>query len=147
MPTFRTTLVLHGKSATGIEVPAEVVEALGAGKKPPVTVTIDGTYTYRSTLAVMGGKHLVGVSAEHRTAAGVAAGDEIEVTLEVDTAPRIVEVPADLATALDEAGARAAFDALAFSHRKEHVRAIEEAKAPETRARRIAKAIEKLQAG
>lgn len=147
MPTFRTTLQLHGKTATGIEVPAEVVEALGAGKKPAVTVTIDGTYTYRNTVASMGGRYLVGVSAEHRAAAGVAAGDEIEVTLEVDAAPRVVEVPADLAAALEAGGVRPAFDHLAFSHRKEHVRAIESAKAPETRARRIAKAVEKLQAG
>ncbi len=106
MPTFTTTLVLHGTSATGIEVPPEVVDALGAGKKPPVTVTIDGRYTYRNTLAVMGGKHLVGVSAEHRKAAGIAAGDQIEVTIEVDTAPRTVEVPADLAAALEAQSGR-----------------------------------------
>lgn len=147
MPTFRTTLQLHGKNATGIEIPPEVIQELGSGKKPAVTVTLDGSYTYRSTVATMGGVHLVGVSAEHRAASGVAAGDEVEVTLELDTAPRVVEVPADLAEALDAAGLRQAFDALAFSHRKEHVRAIESAKAPETRARRILKAIEKLRAG
>lgn len=147
MPTFRTTLQLHGKNATGIEIPPEVIQELGSGKKPAVTVTLDGSYTYRNTVATMGGVHLVGVSAEHRAASGVAAGDEVEVTLELDTAPRVVEVPADLAEALDAAGLRQAFDALAFSHRKEHVRAIESAKAPETRARRILKAIEKLRAG
>lgn len=141
--TFTTTLHQAGATATGIIVPDELVAALGAGKRPPVIVTI-GTYAYRSTLAVMGGQQMVGVSAEHRKGAGIAAGDTIEVTLTLDEAPRTVDVPDDLAAALDAAGVREAFDRLAYSHRKEHVRAIEDAKKPETRANRIAKAVEKV---
>jgi hypothetical protein len=141
--TFRSTVELGGKTATGIEVPPDAVAALDHGKRPPVRVTVGG-HTYPSTVAVMGGRYLVPLAAEHRIAAGVAAGDEVEVTLTLDDAPRTVEVPEDFAVALDSAGVRQAFDALAFSHRKEHVRAIEEAKKPETRAKRIAKAIEML---
>jgi hypothetical protein len=141
---FRATLALAGKTATGIEVPTEVVDALGAGKKPPVLVTLGG-HTYRSTIASRGGRFLLPVSAENRAGAGVAAGDEVDVDVVLDTAPREVVVPADLAAALDAvAGARERFDALAYSHRKEHVRAIEEAKAEATRERRIAKAVEML---
>jgi hypothetical protein len=141
MPKFKTTLLqAKGMNATGIEIPPEIVEGLGAGKKPPVKVTIKG-YTYRNTVAVMGGKYMVGVAAEHREKAGVKGGDKIEVTLELDTAPREVEVPNDFAAALKKAKAREAFDKLAYTHRKEHVRAIEEAKAPETRLRRIEKAV------
>ncbi len=141
--TFTVTLEAAGKTATGMEVPAEVVERLGAGKRPPVKVTL-GAYTYRNTIAVMGGRYMIGVSAEHRAGAGVAAGDSVDVTLELDVAPRTAEVPDDLASALRKARATDAFDRLAFSHRKEHVRAVEDAKTPETRARRIAKTVEKL---
>ena len=144
MPTFRTTLLLAGKTATGIVIPPEVVESLGAGKKPAVRVTING-YTYRNTVAVMGGDFMVGVSAEHRAAAGVAAGDVLDITLELDTEPRIVEVPEDLAAALAvKPGARAAFDALSTSIRKEYVRQVESAKAVETRQRRIESIVAKL---
>lgn len=97
---FRTTIVQSGKNTTGIQVPGEVMEALGAGKRPAVTVTVNG-YRYRSTVASMGGVAMVSLSAEHRAGAGVAGGDEVEVDLELDTAPREVEVPADLAAALD----------------------------------------------
>ncbi|MCW2989879.1 MAG: hypothetical protein JWM73_473 [Solirubrobacterales bacterium] len=142
---FRTTLVTAGKTATGIEVPPGVVEALGAGKKPPVVVTINAGHTYRSTIAARGDRFLVGVSAENREAAGVAGGDEVDVEITLDSAPREVAVPADLAAALAVVpGARERFDALAYSHRKEHVRAIEEAKAEATRERRVAKAVEKV---
>lgn len=141
MPTFKTTLFLaEGMNATGIVVPDKIIDGLGQGKKPKVAVTING-HTYRSTVAVMGGKYMVGVAKEHREKAGVKGGDKIEVKLEADTAPREVEVPKDFAAALKKAGARAAFDALAFSHRKEHVRSIEEAKAAETRTRRIEKSV------
>jgi hypothetical protein len=147
MPKFKTTLLqAEGMNAVGMVIPPEIVEGLGAGKKPPVKVTIKG-YAYRSTVAVMGGKYMVGVAAEHREKAGVKGGDKVEVMLELDTAPREVEVPKDLAAALKKAGARAAFDKLAFTHRKEHVRAIEEAKAPETRARRIEKSVAMVLAG
>ena len=141
MPTFKTT-VLQGasKNVAGIAIPPQIVEQMAAGRKPPVKVTING-YTYRTTVAVMGGTYMVGIAAEHRKKSGVKGGDTLDVTLDLDTDPRRVEVPKDLAAALSKARAREAFDALAYSHRKEHVRAIEEAKAPETRARRIEKAI------
>ncbi|MFT3725586.1 MAG: YdeI/OmpD-associated family protein [Hyphomonadaceae bacterium] len=141
MPKFKTTLMqAEGMNATGIVIPDAIVEGFGQGKKPKVAVTING-HTYRSTVAVMGGKYMVGVAKEHREAAGVKAKDKIEVTLELDTAPREVEVPKDFAAALKKAGLTKDFAALAFTHRKEHVRAIEEAKAPETRLRRIEKAV------
>ena len=141
---FRTTLQASGANTTGIEVPDDLVEALGAGKRPPVRVQL-GSHQYDSTIARMGGRYLVSVSAENRTLAGVAAGDEIDVTLTVDTSARTVALPDDLAAALAAVpGGRARFDALAPSHRKEHVRAVEEAKKPETRQRRIAKVVEAL---
>ena len=141
---FRATLELHGKSATGIVVPPEVVEALGQGKKPPVKVTI-GAHTYRSTIAPRGDRFLLPVSGENRKAAGVEPGDELEIELELDTEPRVVELPPDLAEALDAApGARAAWDALSFSHQRAHVEPILAAKAPETRERRIAKSVAML---
>jgi Bacteriocin-protection, YdeI or OmpD-Associated/Domain of unknown function (DUF1905) len=142
---FRTTVVLGGKTATGLQVPDEVVAALGAGKRPPVAVTVGG-YTYRTTVAPMGGAFWVPLAAEHREAAGVAAGQDVDVRLELDTAPRESPLPDDLAAALDD-GARAFFDGLAPSHRKEWVRWVEEAKKPETRAARISKTAESLRAG
>jgi hypothetical protein len=136
-----------GKTATGFRVPAEVVEALGAGKRPPVRVTING-YTYRNTVAVMGGGYMIGVSAENRAGAGVAGGDEVEVDLELDTAPREVAVPVDLADALDaEPEARRTFDALSYSNRSWHVLSIDGAKTPETRRRRIEKSVSALREG
>lgn len=141
MPKFRITLrKAEAMDAMGIEVPPAVVEGFGQGKRPKVTVTLKG-YTYRSTVAVMGGKFMLPLAKEHREKSGVRDGEKVEITLELDTAPREVEVPKDLAAALKKAGVRATFDKLAFTHRKEHVRAIEEAKAPETRARRIEKAV------
>ena len=141
MPKFKVTLrKAEAMDAMGIEVPPSVVEGFGQGKRPKVTVTLNG-YTYRSTVAVMGGKYLLPLAKVHREAAGVKDGAKVEVTLELDTAPREVDVPKDFAAALKKAGLRAAFDALAFTHRKEHVRAIEEAKAPETRLHRIEKAL------
>ena len=142
MATFRTTLLQQGNNV-GIVVPEEIVLGFGAGKRLPVRVTING-YSYRSTIAVMGGQYLVGVNAAHRAASGVAGGEEHEVTLEHDTAPRSVEVPQDLAAALEEAGVRAAFDGLAPSRRKEHVRLVEDAKTEATRERRVAKVVESL---
>ncbi|GAA2342679.1 YdeI/OmpD-associated family protein [Dactylosporangium salmoneum] len=141
---FTAELVLGGKTATGIRVPAAVVDALGKGKKPAVTVTING-HTYRSTVAVMGGEYMLPVSAEVRAAAGIAAGDEVEADVELDTAPRVVEVPADLAAALDAApGARAAFSSLSYSNQRQHVLSVEGAKTPATRERRVAKAVAAL---
>jgi hypothetical protein len=146
MPKFKTAITqAEGMDATGIVVPDAVVEKLASGKRPKVSVTLNG-YTYRSTVAVMGGQFMLPLAKVHREAAGVKPGQKVEISLELDAAPREVEIPKDLAAALKEAGLRAAFDKLAFSHRKEHVRAIEEAKAPETRARRIEKAVAMVQA-
>ncbi len=143
--TFTTTILLDDKvNATGIRVPAEAIAALGGKKKPPVIVTVNG-FTYRSTVAAYGDVYMLPLSQERRVAAGVAAGDTVEVTLELDTEPRTVEVPDDLAAALAaRPGARVAFDALAYSTRKEHVRQVTEAKAQETRERRIAKIVAAL---
>ncbi|GAB7042257.1 MULTISPECIES: YdeI/OmpD-associated family protein [Catenuloplanes] len=139
---FTTEVLSSGKSATGLRVPDEVVEALGAGRKPPVRVTING-YAYRSTVAVMGGVFMVPLSAAHRTGAGVSAGDTVTVGLELDSAPREVEVPDDLAAALAAApDARAAFDALSYSRKRALVLPVTDAKTAETRARRVAKVVE-----
>ena len=142
---FRTTVVLGGKTATGLQVPDDVVEALNAGKRPPVTVTLGG-YGYRTTIAPMGGAFWIPLAAEHREAAGVQADEEVDVEIKLDTAPREVPVPEDLAAAFDQP-VRSAFDALANSHRKEWVRWVEEAKKPETRTARIEKTVESLRAG
>jgi hypothetical protein len=131
----------QSKDTMGLVVPAEVVERLGKGKRPPVVVTI-GTHSWRSTVAVMDGRFLIGIAKEHREPAGLA-GDELEiaVTLAVDEAPRIVELPAELAVALEAEGLLEAFARLAPSQRKEWVRQVETAKAEATRERRIAKAV------
>ena len=144
---FRATVELGGKTATGIRVPAEVVARLGPSKRPAVRVTING-HTYRSTVAPLGGAHMLPVSAEIRERAGVAAGDEVEVDIELDTEPREVTVPPDFAAALDrDADARRSFDGLSYSNKRRYVLSIEEAKTDETRQRRIAKAIATLRAG
>ncbi len=144
---FRATVELGGKTATGIRVPAEVVARLGPSKRPAVRVTING-HTYRSTVAPLGGVHMLPVSAEIRERAGVAAGDEVEVDIELDTEPREVTVPPDFAAALDrDADAKRSFDGLSYSNKRRYVLSIEEAKTEETRRRRIAKAIDTLRAG
>lgn len=141
---FRARLETNGRTATGIEVPSSVVEALGAGKRPPVRITLH-EHTYRTTVARMGGRFLVPVSADVRKAAGVTAGDELDVGIELDDAPRTVEVPADLAAALaEEPAAAQAWEKLAYTHQKEWARSVEDAKKPETRARRVAAAIDAL---
>jgi hypothetical protein len=144
---FRTTVELGGKTATGLQVPDDVIAALAGGKRPAVQVTIGG-YSYRTTVAARGARFLVPLSAEHRAGAGVAAGDEVDVDIVLDTASRDVTVPADLAEVLDRDDAvRSAFDALAYSHRKEWVRWVEEAKKPETRTTRIGKTFDAIKAG
>ena len=144
---FRTTVLQAGKTATGLQVPDELVSALGSGKRPKVVVTVAG-YRYRTTVAPMGGRYLVPLSAEHRSAAGVAAGDEVEVDIELDQAPREVELPEDLAAALGrDAQASGYFDGLSYTHRKEWVRWICEAKKPETRQARLDKTMAALRAG
>lgn len=144
---FHTTILQGDRTATGIRIPDEVVEALGSGKRPPVTITING-YTYRSSIAVMGGAYMVGVNADNRIGAGVAGGDEVDVEIELDTAPREVSLPEDFAAALDaEPAARRTFDGLSYSNKSWHVLSINGAKADETRQRRIAKSVEALKAG
>jgi hypothetical protein len=144
---FRTTILQGGKTATGIQVPPDVVDALGAGKVPKVLVTIRG-YTYRSKIAVMGGDYMVGVNADNRAAAGVAGGDEVDVDIEVDTAPREVTVPPDFGAALDaEPAARRTFEGLSYSNKSWHTLQIDGAKTAETRQRRIAKSVAALREG
>jgi hypothetical protein len=144
---FTTTIVQSGKTTTGIEVPETVVEALGAGKRPKVKVTVNG-YSYRSSIAPMGATSMISLSAEHRAASGLSGGDVVEVELEVDTAPREVAVPPDLAAALDtNPAARATFDGLSYSNKSWHVLQVEGAKTDETRTRRIVKSVEILAAG
>lgn len=139
MATFETTLFQQGNN-TGIEVPEPVVASLESGKKPAVVVDVNG-FEYRSTIAVMGGRYLIPFSSDKRAATGLAGGDPITVTLTLDTAPRTVQVPDDLAAALEGAGVREAFDGLAPSRQKAHVTAVETAKAADTRDRRVAKIV------
>ncbi|MDQ5874657.1 MAG: YdeI/OmpD-associated family protein, partial [Actinomycetota bacterium] len=133
---FHATVLLGGKTATGIRVPPEVVEGLGSHKRPPVRVTI-GNHTYRTTVAVMGGEFMIPLSAENRKSAGVAAGDEVDVGIELDTEPREVSVPPDFSEALGrDSNARRYFDGLSYSHKRRYVMSIDEAKTAETRQRR-----------
>jgi hypothetical protein len=144
---FHTTILQSGPTATGIRVADEVVESLRAGRRPPVNVTINGV-TYRSTIAVMGGVYMVGVSAENRAATGVQGGDEVDVDIELDTAPRVVELPPDFAAALDaEPNARATFERLSPSLKGYHVTQVTGARTDETRQRRIAKSVATLGEG
>ena len=144
MRAFRTVLHQQGNNV-GIVVPDEVVAELGAGKRPLVKVTIDGTYSFVYTIAVMGGRNMIGFSAAHRAASGFRGGDQVEIALELETAPREVDIPPQLAAALAaDPVAAAAFDKLSYTFRKEHARAISEAKADETRQRRLDKILASL---
>ena len=144
---FRTAIELGGKTATGFRVPDEIVASLGPSKRPAVRVTING-HTYRSTVAPYGGVFMLPLSAENREQAGVAAGDEVEVAIELDTEPREVTIPPDLAEALhDDVSAREAFNGLSYSNKRRIVLGIEDAETAETRQRRIAKAITSLREG
>jgi Bacteriocin-protection, YdeI or OmpD-Associated/Domain of unknown function (DUF1905) len=144
---YRTTILGEAKGPTGIEVPAAALAALGTSKKPPVQVSLNG-YTYRSTVATVDGRYMIGVSSQHRASSGLAAGDEVDVELVLDTAPRTVELPADFAAALDaEPAARATFDRLSPSNKGYHVSSIEGAKSAETRQRRIEKSVAALREG
>jgi hypothetical protein len=144
MPTFRTVLVQKGNNV-GIVVPDEVVDSFGVGKRVPVVVTVDGGYSYRNTISSMGGRFMISFNADTRAKTGRGGGDEVEITLEHDTAPRTVEMPEALATAVaGEPALLAAWEGLAPSHQKEFARSIDEAKGDDTRARRVEKALEKL---
>ncbi len=144
---FRAPILSTGKTAAGIQVPIQVLDALGPSRKPPVRVTING-YTYRSSIASMGGVFMLGVSNEVRRNAGVVAGEEVDVDIELDTEPREVTVPPDFAAALDGDGdARRSFDGLSCSNKRRIVIPIEDAKTPETRQRRIDKSVAMLHEG
>jgi hypothetical protein len=142
---FRTTLEATGGNNVGIVVPEEVVLAFGRGKRVPVVVTIDGDHQYRTTIASMGGRFLLTFNAETRKATGRGAGDEVEVRLEVDDAPRVVEVPDDLAVELAaDPAAQSAWAALSYSRQRAHAESITSAKAADTRARRVEKVLAAL---
>ena len=145
MVTFRTTIEQSGTTATGIPVPPETVEALGRGQRVPITVTVGG-HTYRSSVAPYRGKFMIALSAENRAAAGVAGGQEVEVTIEVDDAPRSVDLPSEVAALLTPAG-RTAYDALSFSRQRALIEPIGAAKTDATRDKRIAAAAETLNGG
>jgi hypothetical protein len=143
---MRLRLVLegHGGNTAGFEIPDEVVEELGGGRRPKVVVTV-GNHTWRSSIANMGGTFMLGVSMANREAAGVAAGQLLDVDIELDTAPRTVDVPADLAAELEKDGAaRTAWEGWSFTRQKEAARSLTEAQKPETRARRLEKVLADL---
>jgi hypothetical protein len=144
---FRTEILSAGKTAAGIEVPPAVVDALGTSRKPAVKVTING-YTYRSTIATMNGVFMLGVSNDVRREAGIAAGETVDVDVELDTEPREVVVPPDLAAAFEAAPeARRFFEGLSYSNKRRVVMPIDDAKTPETRQRRIDKSVAALREG
>jgi len=144
MKTSFSTRVKGVGNNTGIEVPLENLLELGTGKKPAVKVSLSG-YEYSSTVGAMSGLFMIPLSAAHRKASGLKAGDPIEVMLELDLEPRMVELPDDLSAALEgQVGARAAFNASSPSKRKEFLRQVLEAKTQDTRARRIARVLESL---
>lgn len=141
---FRGVVELHRKTATGIAVPEDLIAELGGGKRPKVRITIN-RYSYRSSVGSMGGQFLLPVSAQVRAGAKIAAGDEVDVEVELDTEAREVSVPDELAAALDqEPDAKKAFDRMPYSHQMRYVTLIENAKTPETRQRRIGKTISAL---
>jgi len=141
---FHTTLLQSGKSATGLQVPPEVVEQLGAGKRPAVSVTLRG-HTYRSTIAPMGGVYMLPVSAEIRGITGVAGGDSVDVEVELDAAPRVVTLPTDFAAALDgEPESKSFFETLSYSNKQRIVLSIEQARTAGTRQRRITQSLQAL---
>jgi hypothetical protein len=141
---LRLELVGHGGNTAGFEIPDDVVERLGGGRRPKVVVTV-GTHTWRSSIANMGGTFMLGVSVANREAAGVAAGQTLDVDLELDEAPRTVELPEDLAAELvADPAVGTAWEAWSFTRRKEAARSLLEAKKPETRSRRLAKVLAEL---
>ncbi len=144
---FRAPLQPRGPAAAVVLDDAQVAEVGEGARRFPVVATVNG-YTWRTSVARMGGEFLVGLNREVREGAGVAAGDQVDVILELDAAPREVEVPEALAAALaQDAQARAAFEAMAFTHRKEYARWVAEAKREETRERRVIQAVEMIKAG
>ncbi len=144
VPRFETTVQLEGKDATGLRIPADVVETLGRGKRPPVYVTVNG-YTYRSTVAAYGDVFMLPLAKKHRAAAAVEAGEVVQVTVELDEDERTVEVPPELIAALAASpGAAERFAALSYSHQRRWAEHVDEAKSPDTRGRRAKKAAAEL---
>jgi hypothetical protein len=144
---FKAQLQARGPAAAVVLDDAQVAAVGEGAKRFPVVATVNG-YTWRTSVARMGGEFLVGLNRGVRQGAGVAAGDEAEVTIELDTAPRDVEVPEALAAALAaDSQAKAAFEGMAFTHRKEYARWVAEAKQEETRERRVQQALDMLRAG
>jgi hypothetical protein len=144
---FTAELRPAGRGGSAFEVPHEAAASLSEQKRPPVAVTIGG-HTFRTRIAVYGGQPMVGVSKANRTAAGIEIGDRFDATVALDEEPRVIEVPDDLAAALaGDAEAAAAFERLAYTHRREYVSWITEARKPETRARRVAGTLDKLRGG
>lgn len=144
---FRAELESTGKATAGFEVPEEVVEGLGGGGHPKVSVTVD-SFTFRTSIAKMGGRFLLGVSAERRAQAGIEPGQVFDVDVELDTAPRETEVPDDLAAALAaDALAKSFWDTLTHSKQSWHVHQVTSAKKPETRAARVEKSVAMLREG
>jgi hypothetical protein len=145
--SFRTTLWAAGGNNVGIIVPEETVLGFGRGKRVPVVVTVDGDYSYRNTIASMGGRFLISFNAETRAATGKSAGDEIEVTLDVDDAPRTVDIPPSLAEAFDANPLAAkVWTTLSYSKQRAHAQSVESAKSDDTRTRRVQNIMEELQA-
>lgn len=141
---FTAELESTGGSTAGFRVPQEIVDGLAGGKRPKVAVALNG-YTYRSSIAPMGGENWLGVAQAHRAPAGIEPGNVYEVDVELDTAPRVVEVPPELATALaEDPAAAAAWAALSYSNQRRLAEPIAAAKAEETRSRRVAKVLEEL---
>jgi hypothetical protein len=144
---LRTRLEPRGPAAAVVLDDAQVAEVGEGARRFPVVATVNG-YTWRTSVARMGGEFLVGLNREVRQGAGVEAGDEVDVALELDSAPREVEVPTALATALaGDPQAKAAFESMAFTHRKEYARWVAEAKREETRQRRVQQALDMIRAG
>lgn len=143
MRTSFDTEILGFGNNTGIEVPPERLAEIGAGKRPPVVVTVDG-YSYKSTVGVMGGRTLISLPKQHRDGAGLKAGDQVRVTLVLDGGNREVDLPPELRAALEAAGLTGRFAGLAYSRRKEYARQVAEAKAEATRERRIAKVLDAI---
>lgn len=143
---FKAKVIASGNAA-GVEIPGELVKALGGGARPPIAITING-HTWRSRVALMRGQQLIGISAANRAASGIALGEVVQVEVQLDLAPRIVDEPPDLAEALGgDARARAAFDRLPFGLKRKHVADLEAAKAAGTRQRRLDKLVRALRAG
>ena len=145
MPSYRFGAVVEAEgSGLFVVVPDAVIAALGGGRRPPIVVEVNG-YRYRSTPAVYGGRTLLGFRREVQAAAGLSAGQRVDLLFELDEEPRDVTVPADLEAALRAAaGAEAAFAALSFTRRREHVESVEAARSDETRRRRVERVVTSL---